>query len=380
MDYASITPVAREVAEAMRQYESGSFANPSALYAEAIAGKEAAQNARGKIARILNVRKNEIIFTASGTESNNLALLGVFKACRTKDFIPHIIVSEIEHPSILEICEEIKRLGGEVTYVLVSEEGIVNLKDIRTALRDNTVLISVMYANNEIGTIQPIKEIGRMIKEWRQKKDTLIPYFHTDACQAVLYESLDALKLGVDMMTLDGIKMHGPRGTGLLYMKQDVTINPIFFGGGQERGLRSGTENVPGIVGLAIALELAEKMKESELARLTDIRDYAIEKILKTFPGSTLNGSKDLRLPNNINICFPRLDAEFAVISLDVAGIAVSYSSSCRTLKEDSSSYVVTALGKEECGTSSLRITLGRESTKTDIGALVVALQKIIKK
>ena len=266
-----------------------------------------------------------------------------------------------------------------MTYVPVNEEGIVNPKDIVAVVKENTVLISVMYANNEIGAIQPIREIGKKIKEIRNKSNAKIPYLHTDACQSALYLPLDVQKLNVDLMTLDGIKMHGPRGAGVLYVKRGVAISPATFGGGQEKGLRSGTENLPNAIGFAKALEIAEKKREEEGIRLAEIRDYGIEKILTTFPKATLNGSADARLPNNINICFPGLDAEFAVISLDVAGIAASYSSSCQILKENSSSYVVSALGKKDCEKSSLRFTLGQDSKKSDMDTLVVALEKIIK-
>ncbi len=379
LDYASCTPVAPEVVKTMKPFVEGNFANPSALYTEALVAKDAVSNARAQIADVLNCQKSEIVFTASGTESNNLALLGVFEAHRKADFVPHVVVSAIEHPAILEVCEEIQRRGGEVTIVPVSEEGLVSVPEIKNALKANTVLVSVMYANNEIGTVQPIREIGKMIREYRQKNNSVFPYFHTDACQAGLYLPLDTLKLGVDMMTLDGIKMYGPRGMAMLYIKSGVKIHPVMYGGGQERGLRSGTENVPGIVGLSKAIVMADGMRDTESARLTKIRDYGIEKILKAFPHATLNGSATDRLPNNINICFPRLDAEFAVISLDVAGISASYSSSCRTLSENSSSYIVEALNKNECAESSLRFTMGRETTKNEIDVLIHALQKIVK-
>ncbi len=379
LDYASITPVDARVAKKMRECEEASFANPSALYGEALKAKEMVVEAREKVAEILHAQKGEIVFTSGGTEGNNLAILGVFEKLKTKDFVPHFVTSVIEHPSILEVFKEIERRGGKVTYVSVSSDGLVNPKDIREVLKENTVLVSIAYANNEIGTIQPIHDIGRVIKEHRLKNKTSIPYFHTDACQASLYLSLDVLKLGVDLMTLDGIKMYGPRSTGILFVKTGLEISPILFGGGQEGGLRSGTENVPGIVGFAEALGIANEMKEKESTRLLEIRDYAIENILKIFPRASLNGSEIERLPNNINICFSDLDAEFAVISLDVLGISASYSSSCRTLKEDSSSYVVSALGKNDCSLSSLRFTLGRESKKSDIDYLIPALQKIVK-
>ncbi len=417
LDYASITPVDKRVKKEIDRVERLCFANPSALYTEALVAKDIVSKSREKIASLINAQKSEIVFTSGGTEGNNLALLGVFEAFGSSapkslyksdlysNSKSHIITTNIEHPAILEVCKEIERRGGEVTYLPVSSEGLVNPKDVRDAIKENTVLVSIAYANNEIGTIQPIKEISRVIKEYRkdfrQKNKINLPYFHTDACQGVTL-TLDVQKLGVDMMTLDGIKMYGPRGIGFLYVKSGTEISPVIFGGGQERGLRSGTENVPAIAGLARALEIGEEMKEKparnalhppaamqqlragsdaggESARLIEIRDYAIENILKTFPNATLNGSRDYRLPNNINICFPDLDAEFAVISLDVAGISASYSSSCRTLKKDSSSYVVENLGKKDCSSSSLRFTLGRESKKSDIDVLIKVLKTIVK-
>lgn len=383
LDYAGATPIDKSVIKAMNE-ASVFFANPSSLYSSALSAKELIDNSRKSIADILSTDKTNIVFTSGGTESNNLAILGVFNFFKKDSFIPHFITSKIEHPSILEVFKEVERLGGEVTYLDVSSDGVVSKNDIASAIKDNTVLVSIMYANNEIGTIQPIKEISRVIKDYRNKKtehqkNGAWPYFHTDASQASLYLNLNTLELGVDLMTLDGIKMYGPRGFGILFVKKYVGISPIIFGGGQENGLRSSTENLPSIVGFAKALEIAEKIKKKESSRVQDIRDYAIEKIEKEFPQASLNGSKLNRLPNNINFCFPGLDAEFAVVSLDVLGVSASYSSSCRTLKEDSSSYVVESLGREGCSESSLRFTLGRESKKGDIDFLLECLHKVIK-
>lgn len=379
LDYASTTPTDSQVLKEMEKYHSAIFANPSALYSEALMAKEVLRESREKISEILNCRKDEIVFTSGGTEGNNLALLGVFENHKKNDFIPHFITTVVEHPAIIEVFKEIERRGGEVAYLNVNKDGLVSPKDVLNSLKPNTVLVSVMYANNEIGTIQPIKEIGKVIKEWRQKKQTMLPFFHTDACQAALYLTLDVLKLGVDLLTLDGLKMYGPKGAGIIFIRNTVRVHPIHFGGGQEKGLRSGTENIPAIVGMATALYLAESKKESESLRLTTIRDYGIDLILKNFPTAHLNGGIENRLPNNINICFPGLDAEFAVISLDVQGVSCSYSSSCQTLKEDSSSYVVESLGKAGCALSSLRFTLGRETSKKDIDFLLSALKKVIK-
>ncbi len=379
LDYASITPLDKRVSRVMRQYEEKSFANPSALYEEALFAKKELESARKSIANILNARSEEVVFTSGGTEGNNLALIGIFEKNRRDGFIPHMITSSIEHSSILECVREIERRGGEVTILPVSTEGIVDPNDVRHSIKENTILVSIMYANNEIGSIQNIKEIAKVIREYKHKNNSSFPYFHTDACQAISYLPVDVLKLGVDLLTLDGIKIYGPRGTGALYIKSTVEIAPIIFGGGQEKNLRSGTENVAAALGLAKAIEITEEIKNSEVSRLSSIRDYAIEKILKTFPGSTLNGPQKDRLPNNVNICFPGKDAEFLVISLDVLGISASYSSSCQTLKEDSSSYVISSLGKKDCSESSLRFTLGRQSKMGDIDRLVSVLQNVLK-
>lgn len=379
LDYASTTPIDDEVSLSMKKSEIF-FANPSSLYGDALMSKEIINESRKNIASILATEKSNIVFTSGGTESNNLAILGIFRAFKKDSFVPHFITTKIEHPSVLEVFKEVERLGGEVTYLDVTEEGLLKTSSVRDAIKENTVLVSVMYANNEIGTIQPIKEISRVIKDYRNQKEKDFPYLHTDASQASLYLNLNTLELGVDLLTLDGIKMYGPRGFGILFVKKYTQIREILFGGGQENGLRSGTENLPSIVGFAKALEIAEKHKESESKRLSGLRDYAIKEISKNFPMAILNGSQENRLPNNINFCFPGIDAEFAVVSLDVLGVSASYSSSCRTLKEDSSSYVVESLGRPQCKESSLRFTLGRESKKVDIDFLVECLKKVLKK
>lgn len=378
LDYASTTPIDPMVSRSMHEV-SKYYANPSALYSESIHAKKVINDSKKKIAEILDCQSDNIYFTSGGTESNNLAILGIFSKYKTDKFTPHFITSNIEHPAILEVYKEIERRGAEVTYISVKENGVVSSRDIESAIKANTVLVSVMYANNEIGTIQPIKEIGRVVREYRRKNDAHIPYFHSDACQASLYLPLNTLKLNLDMMSLDGIKMYGPRGSGILYVRGDVKISRIIFGGGQQSGLRSGTENIQSIVGLAKALEISEQLKESESARLKTIRDYAITRLLTEFKNSSLNGDKENRLPNNINICFPGIDSEFVTIALDVNGFSVSYSSSCRTLKEDSSSYVIESIGKETCRMSSLRFSLGRESKKSDIDELIKVLKKIVR-
>ncbi|MDD5068841.1 MAG: cysteine desulfurase family protein [Candidatus Pacebacteria bacterium] len=384
LDYASTTPLDKEVLRAMRPFFSENFENPSSLYVEGVFAKKAVMEARKIIGHELGVRAEEIIFTSGGTEANNLALLGVFRSAKKKNSRPHIVTTAIEHPSILEVCKQIEREGGEVTYVSVGENGIVNPKDIAKALRKNTVFVSVMYANNEIGTIQPISEIARVIRNFKKATSdklpaTSYPFFHTDASQAANYLPLKVDSLGVSMMTLDGSKIYGPKGVGVLYKRKEVAMEPILFGGGQEGGIRSGTENVPGIVGMGNAVEICGKIRLREFSRLTVLRDFFIAEILKKFQKSSPNGDLEARLPNNINICFPGLDAEFAVIKLDEVGIACASASACNNLSENPSSYVIGALpGKDGCKGSSLRFTLGRGTTKAELDKVLKILPKIL--
>ncbi len=376
LDYAGGTPVSSSVLKEMQKYNHV-FANPSGLYSESAVAKELLGSFRTRVAKVLNVSKNEIVFTSGGTEGNNLALLGVFEAFKTTDFIPHFITTAIEHSSTLEVCKEIERRGGEVSIVGVNEEGIISLNELKSSIKDNTVLISITLANSEIGTIQPINEISKIVKNLRKKNPL---YLHVDTGGSPLYVSLDIARHGIDLLTLDSGKIYGPKGVGALYVKSGINIKPIIFGGGQERGMRSGTENLSSISGFTLALEEAEENREKEVERLTKIRDYAIDNILKDFPKASLNGSDKHRLPNNINICFSGLDAEFATIELDLLGFSVSYSSSCMTLKDDQSSYVIRALNKnEDCSKSSLRFTLGKFSQKSDIDKLILALKKVVK-
>lgn len=380
MDYAARTPVEKEVVLWMDKFYDINYSNSSALHKEGLNSKNVLNESRKSIAKNLNCGDSEIIFTSGGTESDNLAMLGIFLEAQKNGIEnPHIITTKIEHPAILEICEKIKSLGGEITLVSVSEEGLVSPEEIFNSIKTNTILVSVMYANNEIGTIQPLKEISKKIKDWREKNNTQFPYFHSDACQAGLYLSLDVKKLGLDMMTLDGIKIYGPGGVGVLYKNNNIKIQPIVYGGGQENGLRSGTENIVGISGFSKSLEIAESLKEFESKRLSDIRDYGISKIIENFPNSSLNGSYQKRLPNNINICFPGLDSEFAVIKLDTLGFSVSAASACNNLSLENSSGVIKALGKESCASSSIRFTFGRETKKKDINDLVRALKTFVK-
>ncbi len=384
-DYASLTPIDARVKkvfiEALDQYS----ANPSSLYKEGVAAKKALEEARISVANFFSVQKDEVIFTSGGTESNNLAFRGLINAWKNKDSKPHIIISTIEHPSIIELALQLIEEGVEVSFVPVNEKGVIDAKDIKKALRPETILVSVIYANNEIGTIQPIKEITREVRHYKKSlnRDTGdFPYVHTDACQAVLYEDMRIPGLNIDLMSVDGGKIYGPRGCGALIKKRYIKLMPAMSGGSQEFGLRPGTENVASIVALKHALDIAHSEKDHETSRLKELRqtlmDLIFAKLNKKIPGMALNGDSELRLPNNINICFPGLDAEFLVLRLDVLGVAVSSVTSCRASNEDSSSYVIEALGKSDCALSSLRITLGRQTSAADIGFIAEKVSQAV--
>lgn len=402
LDYASATPLDPQVLRAMHE-TLGFFANPASLYEEGRKAKEISDKARKTVATVLRAVPSEIIFTSGGTEANNLAIFGAidYFSKINPNTKPHIIVSTIEHSSVLEAVKKLKEeKGTEVSFIKPDKGGIINLKDIRSALKKNTALISVMYANNEIGTIEPIIEIAKVIRHFKKAKslpDLLrkskqasyklkaksfpasFPLFHTDAAQATNYLSLDVLKLGVDLMTLDASKFYGPKGMGVLFARKNIPLLPQIVGGGQENNLRSGTENLSSIIGFAKALQIAEKIKAKESKRQEVLRDYFVGKLSK-LPGATINGSMQNRLPNNISVCINGLDAEFAVFQLDNRGIAASSASTCMNLKEDSYSYVVEELGKIGCSRSSLRFSLGRNTAKKDIDNCLKALKEVVFK
>lgn len=395
LDHAATTPVRPEVVKAMAPYWQDKFGNPSSFHSPGKTAKDAVEAARGKIAKIFNCRGSEIIFTAGGTESDNLAVLGAARA--NKDFGKHIITSRIEHPAVLESCKKLEREGFEVSYIGVDNDGIIKLDEFKKALRSDTIIVSIMYANNEIGTIQPIAEIAKIIRNFRNLKQKTLtpphsspyirgggaglatPFFHTDACQAAGALELDVAKLGVDLLTINGSKIYGPKGIGVLYAKKGVKIEPLIYGGGQEKKLRSGTENVPAIVGLGEALVLAQKEKAVENKRLAALRDYFIKKILEIIP-SRLNGHPALRLPNNINITIPGVEGEAMLLYLDSYGIYAATGSACSSASLKPS-HVLLAIGrKDEDAHSSLRFTLGLATTKADLDYALAKLPPIIKK
>ena len=372
LDHAATTYLRDEVVKAMAPFWQEKYGNPSSLYAKGREAKAAIESARATAAKILGAKPEEIIFEGSGTESDNHALIGTAMANQSRG--NHLITTAIEHHAVLHACEFLETLGFEVTYVPVDKTGLVKLAELEKAIRPETILVSILMANNEIGTVQPIKEIGQLIK----KKNSQT-YFHTDACQAAGYYDLNVEALGVDLMTINGSKIYGPKGVGLLYVKKGVAINPFVHGGSQENGQRAGTENVAGIVGLAAALELVQNEKESESQRLIKLRDRLIAGLLK-IPKVVLNGHPAKRLPNNVNVTVMDIEGEAMLLHLDAQGICASTGSAC-TSSNLEPSHVILALGHGyEMAHGSIRFSLGHINSQKDIDYLLKVFPPIIEK
>lgn len=382
LDNAGATPVSSKAKEALIQ-SMGLFGNPSAIHQEGDKASLALQKARNSIATSINAHSYEVTFLSTGTESCNLAIAGTALAIRGVEK-PHIITTAIEHPAVLEPIRSLEKQGKvRVTYLPVYSNGIVKVQDLREALTEETVLVSVMYANNEIGTIQPVKEIGRAIDEWKRENDktfTSYPYFHIDACQAGNYLSLDVLRLKCHFMSINSSKVYGPKGIAALYKREGIKIEPNVYGGGQERGLRSGTESVALASSFAEALKESQEMKDKESERLTILRDFFFENIAQEIRDVTIYGDRKERLPNNINIRVPGIPSDEMILRLDAKGFAVSHKSACASAETDGS-YVVQALGATEAESlENVRITLGRDSIKKDMNSLIEAIKEIKSK
>lgn len=390
LDNSATTPVRSEVLQAMKPYWQRSFGNPGSITKMGVKAKQIVEESRKSIAECLKARSQEIIFTSGGTEANNLAIFGLVNhlvSQKVSDY--HFITTNIEHSSITACFKELERRGAKVDYLKVNDNGLVEPGDLRKLIKPNTVLVSIGYANSEIGVIQPIREIMKEIRHARKNHSPKManesldlnnyPLFHIDASQAGLYGNLNIQELGIDMMTLDAQKIYGPKGIGILFKKSTVEISPIIFGGGQEKGLRSGTENVPLIIGIAKALEIAREDWEKKNKKIKITKDYFWQKIQKEIPEAILNGDLENRLPNNLNISILGIDAEFAVLCLDEAGIVCSTRSACS--HDDGGSVIVKALNKsEEIYKSTLRFSLGEDIIKGDIDYVVKELKNIVQK
>ena len=371
LDNAATTKTSQEVVDAMLPYFTENYGNASSIYEVGQRSKEAITTAREDIAKVLGAKTEEIYFTAGGSEADNWALKAAFEAYSKKG--NHIITTKIEHHAILHTCEYLEKKGAEITYLDVDENGLVNLDELQKAIRPETILISIMFANNEIGTIEPVKEIGMIAKEHGV-------LFHTDAVQAFGQVPIDVDEMNIDMLSSSAHKINGPKGIGFLYIRKGVKIRSFVHGGAQERKRRAGTENVPGIVGYGVAAKRAAETMEFRTAKERELRDYFIDRVLKEIPYVKLNGDPVKRLPNNINLSFRFVEGESLLIMLDMKGIAASSGSACTSGSLDPS-HVLLAIGlPHEIAHGSLRLTLGEDTTKEDLDYTLEQLKEIIGK
>lgn len=371
LDNAATTKTASEVVNEMLPYFTENYGNPSSIYSIGATAKEAVTKVRERIASSLGAKSNEIYFTGGGSESDNWALIATAQAYEAKG--KHIITSKIEHHAVLHTCSYLEKQGYEITYVDVDENGIVKLDELEKAIRPDTVLISVMFANNEIGTIQPIKEIGAIAKAHGV-------LFHTDAVQAYAHVPIDVDEMNIDMLSASGHKFHGPKGIGFLYIRTGIKIRSFIHGGQQERGRRAGTENVTGIVGMGKAVELSFLRMEESAAKQRELRDYLIKRIKEEVPHCRLNGDGVRRLPNNVNYSFQFIEGESLLIMLDMKGICASSGSACTSGSLDPS-HVLLAIGlPHEIAHGSLRLTVSEENTIEEMDSVIDAIKEIVDK
>ncbi len=371
LDYAATTPVHPGVAQAMSPYFTDDFGNPSSIYSYGQDAKSALDEARTKLANFIGAREEEIIFTSGGTEANNFALKGVAWANQNKG--DHIIVSSIEHHSVLEACKFLEKNGCKVTYLPVDGDALVNPADVKKAITRKTIMVSLMHANNEVGTIEPIAEISKITREAEV-------YFHTDAVQTLGHIPVNVNNLDVDLLTMSAHKLYGPKGVGALYIRKGTRLATIIHGGAQESGQRAGTENVPGIVGFGKAVELAQREMNREAERLTYLRDWLIRDILNRIENIRLNGHPRKRLPNNVNVSINFIEGESICLNLDLEGICASTGSACSSSSLEPS-HVLVAMGiPNEQAHSSLRLTLGKWTTEEDVLRVLEILPKVTAK
>ena len=368
LDNAASTQIHPEVIEEMIPFLKEQYGNPSSIHSLGRLSHKAIQNARKKIADLIHCQPEEILLTSGGTESNNTTLFGIANFNSKK----HIITSSIEHEAILEPCKKLEKEGSEITYVPVDSDGLVNPEKIRESISKDTCLVTIMFANNEVGTIQPIKEISKICKENKV-------IFHTDAIQAVGKVDINVKELDLDLLSLSSHKINGPKGVGALYIKKGIQIDPFILGGGQENGLRSGTENVASIVGFGKACQLAKENMESNVSNFTSLRDSLVSKIMKQISHVTYNGHKEKRIPNNAHFTFLGVNGEDLIIKLDENGIAASTGSAC-SVRVQKASHVLKAMGFEhEQITGSLRLTVGISNNESEIEETVEILKKVVK-
>lgn len=370
LDHSATTPIDKEVFETMLPYLKGEYGNASTVYKIGREAKKAMNNARSQVASLISADSDEIIFTGGGTESDNIAIKGI--ACKSENKGKHIITSNIEHPAVKETCEYLENKGFKLSYIPVDKNGIINPKDVESAITNETILITIMHVNNEIGTIQPIAEIGRIANE----KGIL---FHCDAVQSVGKIPVNVGELGVDLLSISSHKIYGPKGVGGLYIKKGLELEPILHGGGQEKDLNPGTENIAGIVGFGKACEISEINLEKNVKHVKELREKVVSEILEHVDSSYLNGDRANRLPGNANFIFPGVEGEGLILKLDLKGICVSTGSACSSNKHDTS-HVLNAIGVSGNDLhSSIRLTLGPENTKEEIDIVIKEMIESIK-
>jgi cysteine desulfurase len=370
LDYAASAPVLPEVLDAMLPFFTAVSGNPSGVHAEGREARKAVERARRQVAAAVGAESREILFTSGGSESDNLAIRGAAAAMRKKG--NHLITSPIEHPAVLNTCRALERQGFRITYLKPDRTGMITAGQVREAITADTVLVSIMTANNEIGTVEPVAEIGAVCREAGV-------LFHTDAVQAAGALKIDVQEMQADLLSLSAHKFHGPKGTGVLYIRKGTRLEPMITGGSQELGMRAGTENVPGIVGTGKAIEIAEAGREDNNRRIRGLRDELIRRILERIPGAQLNGHPEKRLPNNCNFSFEDVESEALLLRLDLAGIAASGGSAC-TSGSMEPSHVLQAIGLEEkMSKGSIRLTLGRETTAEEIEKTAQILPEIVE-
>jgi cysteine desulfurase len=389
LDYASLTPIDPRVIREVSTYSSPNYANPSSLYRQGVAAKKVLAEARKKVADFIHALPDEIIFTSGGTEANGLALEGAVRSARLSGIKkPHLIISAIEHASVREVAANMEKQGVNVTYIPVDEYGFISVDEVKKAITPYTYMVSIMTVNNEIGAIQPIRDIAKVIRQARKQFGHTYPLFHTDAAQGALYSELFVEKLGVDLLTLDASKTYGPRGIGCLYVKRGTPIQPIMYGGGQERTLRSGTENIPGIAGFAKALEIADAERDKETKRLDVLKEFFSTELRKVFPTMKINSpevnnfrssqgknkeSEQYASPHILNVSIPGMNNELLLFRLDAKGIACSTKSSC--LRDEDESYVLKAMGADS--SHALRFSFGRWTKKADLVKTIKVLKDL---
>ena len=382
LDYAGGTPIDPRAKLAMEPYWEVEFGNPAALYHAGRVAKDAIDNARKSIAQVLNASDAEIIFTASSTEADNLAFFGAARAVKSHlqqmNAKGHVIISAIEHHVMINSAEALKKDGIDVSLAPVDKNGIVEVRELEKLVRPDTFFVSVMYANNEIGTVEPVQKLSAALRARRGAKP--YPLLHTDACQAAGFLPLNVVELGVDLMTLNGSKIYGPRGTGLLYKKNGVAMHPLIVGGEQEQHLRAGTESGPLIVGFAAALQKAERLRAAESARLTALRDYFTRELLKKIPRAVLNGHSTNRLPNNVHVSMPYVEGEAMLLILDRHSVEASTGSACSAY-DLQPSHVLLAIGQTpELAHGSIRFSLGRHTTKEELDYVLSVFPGVVER